>query len=239
MKTKDPSGLRPFERRLLVGVGLVLFIVLNFILVIPHFSDLNKVQFRASKARRTLDQYQAEIRQVGDHQKRIREMGAENATVPVEEQSRHFSTTRESVATTAGVTILNASKVSTRTNQFFLELSQTINLVCREQQLVNFLYNLGAGNSLIRVRELSLKPDPTGQQLGTSLTLAASYQKKAPVKTQPSSAPAARPTVRTGAPPAQTTSAIKTTAPASKPTPRGATTSNAAAGAQPVTSKKP
>lgn len=190
MKTKESAAMRPFEKRLVVVVGLVLFVVLNFWFVIPHFSDWKKTQFRMGKARTTLARYQNEVRQIPVYQAKVRELGAENATIPIEEQNLHFSNTRETVAAEAGVNISNASKVTTRTNQFFLELTQTINLVCPEQQLVEFLYNLGTGNSLIRVRELGLKPDPTGQQLNASVTLAASYQKKPAAKApQPGGSP--------------------------------------------------
>lgn len=231
MKAKEGAGLRPFEKRLVVVVGLVLFVVLNFLFVFPHFNDWGKVQFRKDKARRMLQQYENEVRQIPRFQGLIRQLGAENANVPVEEQNLHFANTRERVAAQAGVNISNASKVTTRTNQFFLELTQTINLVCRENQLVDFLYNLGSGNSLIRVRELGLKPDPTGQNLSASVTLAASYQKKSPVKAA-SPAPATRPAVSSRPPASQTTStpqaapasgrpapAAKVTAPAATPTP--------------------
>jgi hypothetical protein len=47
---------------------------------------------------------------------------------------------------------------------------------------VDFLYSLGAGNSLVRVRGLSLSPDAPRQNLRVSVTLVGSYQKKVPVR---------------------------------------------------------
>ena len=44
---------------------------------------------------------------------------------------------------------------------------------------MDFLYRLGAGGSLIRVRDLSLSPDPTGIKLSSQITLVASYPKAA------------------------------------------------------------
>lgn len=232
MKSGESLNLRPFEKRLIVVVGLVLFIVLNFWFVIPHFKDWANVQFRMDKARRKLLQYQTEVRQMPVYQAKVRELGADNATVPVEEQHLHFSNTRESVAAQAGVNIASASKVTTRTNQFFLELTQTINLTCREQQLVDFLYNLGEGNSLIRVRELGLKPDPSGQQLSASVTLAASYQKK-PMANR-AEPPSAKPAVpRTSASPQSPSTSTKPVPTAAKPvspaTKPGPATANKAA----------
>jgi len=46
-----------------------------------------------------------------------------------------------------------------------------------EPQLVDFLYKLGNGSSLIRVRDLSLQPDPPRQKLAADIQLVASYQK--------------------------------------------------------------
>ena len=74
-----------------------------------------------------------------------------------------------------------------------------------EAQLVDFLYKLGDGNSLIRVRALSLRPDPPRQNLGGNITLIASYQKKPSVRPASAPAPATAPvpagTVKTNKPP--------------------------------------
>ena len=38
----DKLDLRPGERRLVVGVGIVVFIVLNLLFVFPNFGELKK-----------------------------------------------------------------------------------------------------------------------------------------------------------------------------------------------------
>jgi hypothetical protein len=43
-------NLRPFERRLLVGVLVVLLLVVNFVFIWPHFGDWAKTQDRLNKA---------------------------------------------------------------------------------------------------------------------------------------------------------------------------------------------
>ncbi|HLH56497.1 MAG TPA: hypothetical protein VKY92_23125, partial [Verrucomicrobiae bacterium] len=65
--------------------------------------------------------------------------------------------------------------------------SQSLSVQAGEQQLVDFLYDLGSGNSQIRVRDLSVRPDPPRQQLVAQVKLVASYQKK------PTARPAGRP----------------------------------------------
>ena len=62
-------------------------------------------------------------------------------------------------------------------------------------------YTGWAGDSLIRVRGLTIKPDLPRQQLGASVTLVASYQKKAPA---PASAKSSTPASRQTAAPAKT-----------------------------------
>jgi hypothetical protein len=92
----------------------------------------------------------------------------------------------------SGVNVTSTSRTSTRTNEFFLELAQTIGVQSAEPQLVDFLYNLGAGTSLIRVRGLTLHPDPPRQQLIANATLVASYQKNQPKKPAPALQTAAK-----------------------------------------------
>jgi hypothetical protein len=71
---------------------------------------------------------------------------------------------------------------------------------------VDFLYKLGDGNSLIRVRSLSLRPDAPRQNLGGNITLIASYQKKPSARSAPAPAPVPAGTVKTNKPPASAAS---------------------------------
>jgi hypothetical protein len=104
------------------------------------------------------------------------------------------------------VHIVSGSHINTQTNQFFLEKSQSVSVQAGEQQLVDFLYNLGAGNSQIRVRDLSLRPDPARQQLLVQVKLVASYQKKTLSRTAAAGHPAPATNAR---PPASPTPARK------------------------------
>ena len=64
----DRLNLRPFEKRLVVGVGAVLFLVLNAWFVVPHFSDLSKARDNRAEALKKLDSWQAEIDQMTKYQ---------------------------------------------------------------------------------------------------------------------------------------------------------------------------
>jgi type II secretory pathway component PulM len=59
----DRLNLRPFEKRLVVGVGAVLFVVLNAWFVVPHFSDLSQARERRLEALKKLELWQAEMDQ--------------------------------------------------------------------------------------------------------------------------------------------------------------------------------
>jgi Tfp pilus assembly protein PilO len=186
----DRLNLRPFEKRLVVGVAVVLFIVLNLWFVVPHFSDLGQAQKRRTDALEKIRRWQVEINQMPVYQRQVKEMASEGQDVPAEDQQNQFSRAIQMQQAQSGVNISSTSKQTVRTNQFFLELTQQISVQSPEAQLVDFLYNLGSGNSLIRVRDLALKPDGPRQQLSGTVKLVASYQKNPPKKAAPGASPA-------------------------------------------------
>jgi Tfp pilus assembly protein PilO len=186
----DRLNLRPFEKRLVVGVGAVLFVVLNAVFVFPHFSDLSQARDRRLEALKKLERWQAEIDQRAKYDVGINKFRQEGLEVPPEDQQNQFARAIQDQQVRSGVGIQQFGRVSTQTNQFFLELTQPISVQSGEAQLVDFLYNLGSGNSLIRVRDLTLRPDAPRQQLSGSVKLVASYQKNQLKKAAPAASPA-------------------------------------------------
>ena len=96
------------------------------------------------------------------------------------------------------VGIVANNRQAPRTHQFFVELGQALTTQSGESQLVDFLYNLGAGSSMIRARALSIRTDQPRTGLSATMTLVASFQKKptsrsAPAAKSPTSAPAPTP----------------------------------------------
>jgi hypothetical protein len=175
------SQLRPFEKRVVVGVAVLVFMVMNFWFVFPHFSDWRRAQARMDDAQKKLAKYETEIRQSDRYRSDISKLQGEDQDVPPEDQALHFASSVQSQAIRAGVNITSTGRLTSRTNdQFFVEQSEILSLQSREQQLVNFLYNLGSDASLIRVRDLSLRPDMSRQQLSASVKLVASYQRNLP-----------------------------------------------------------
>jgi len=78
------------------------------------------------------------------------------------------------------VSITGNSRQMTRTNAFFVEKSQNITALSGEPELLEFLYTLGSGKSTIRVRDLSVRPDPKRYKLSSTIKLVSSYRSKSP-----------------------------------------------------------
>lgn len=184
------ARLNSTERRFLVGVGLVLFIVVNLFWIWPHFSDWGNLKMRLGIAQRKLRTYRTTIAQDEKLKPTVHKMEGEGPGVPPEDQAIQFLRTIQAQAGQCGVGFIGNSRPTTQTNDFFLEQVQTVTVQATEKQLVNFLYNLGSGNSLIRVRALSLRPDPSHTRLNAYITLVASYQKGAHSQHTASVAPA-------------------------------------------------
>lgn len=191
------ARLNSTERRFVVGVFVVLFIVINLLFIWPRFKDWDKVKLQINNAQKNLQTFQKEIGQKASYERLIRELESEGTAVPPEDQMTEFLRTIQMQAARSGVTVIGNTPQATGTNQFFLERAQSVSVQSGEPQLVDFLYQLGAGTSLIRVRSLTLRPDPPRFQLTATITLVASYQKK--TATSPAiktaEAPAAQPAV--------------------------------------------
>ncbi len=172
------AHLRPLERRLAVGVTVILILVLNYVFVWHHFSDWGQLQNRLKNARSTLASYQATIVQATNYQAQVKSMEGQGEFVAPEDQAINFLRTIQAQAEASGVGRANYSRSIMRTNDaFFVEQVQNINVVATDQQLVDFLYKLGSGASMIRVRDLELQPDGPRQHLNANIRLVASYQK--------------------------------------------------------------
>jgi hypothetical protein len=222
-------NLRPGERRLVVGIGLLVFLVLNMFLVWPHFGDWQEIRTELGGARTKLQRYQNEIAEIPRLEARIRLLESADEPVPEEDQGTEFLSTIQRQASLSGVTITGSSRMTTRTNNpFFIERSQTISVLAEERALLDFLYRIGSAGSMTRIRGLSLRPDAPRQRLTGNITLVASYQKK-PL-TASTAVPAAAP-----ARPGPGRSAT-TPAPAPRTSPASSAT-NAPASAVPVPSR--
>jgi len=174
------AQLRPLERRLALGVLVVLFLVLNWVFIWPHFSDWGKLRRDGDAARQKLKLWQTTIAQSANYEALVKKFAGEGEFVAPENQGIDFTRTIVAQGGASGVLIGNYSPSRTLANDaFFVEQVQNINVTANDEQLVDFLYKLGSGASMIRVRDLELQPDPTKMHLNANIKLVASYQKTA------------------------------------------------------------
>lgn len=189
-------GLSPQERRLVVASGIALFAVLYLWLVWPHFGDWKKYGADIEKARTQIATYKTEIDRIPEYQAKLKKLEGEGAAVIPEEQANQLQRTIQTQASlsqvfTTGITPVNAGSVrATAASQFFEEQAMLVRFTTGDSELINFLMALGSGNSLIRVRDLSMKPDVTQTKLQGQCTAVGSYQKK--VESKPAVKPAAK-----------------------------------------------
>ncbi|MFM7103160.1 MAG: hypothetical protein ACKOET_14745 [Verrucomicrobiota bacterium] len=220
----DKLKLSAQERRLVLGGTVVLALLLNYWLVWPYFGELPKVTAEIERLRREQTRFSSEISQKARYERRIQELRSQGAQVLGEDMANRVQQSVYNEASTAGVTItrlvpiLQPARTGNRlTNDFFIDNVVNIDVLGGEAELVDFLYRLGASESMIRVRDIKyLRLDPSQTRLSASLDLVASFPKKistnAPARAQAPS-PAKTP-ASAGARPAST---------GTNPPPRGST----------------
>jgi len=230
----DKLNLRPQERRLVVGVGIVLFAVINFWFVIPHFGDLGRTQQQKRDAEQKLKKFKDELGRKSFYEKELKRLESAGQYLPSEEQALELVREVYQQAQQANVNIMRSSSssgaISTqRTNSFFEEQAVVISVNTGEKELVDFLWGLGKGQSLTRVSSMTLRRDPSQTKLAGDLTLVKSFQKKPPKVATPAPVGAAnpvraastttKPAAAKGAtnPPASNTNLAKRSGPVSTP----------------------
>jgi hypothetical protein len=175
--------------------------VLNIWLVWPHFNDWGKFKAKMAEAQKKLDNYQAEVNRTSQYQGQLNSLVADETTVMPEDQAINLQRNIDNQAVQSGVQITSGStRANIKTNESFVEHTRTISVQSGERQLVDFLYNLSSGSSMIRVRELNLRPDASRMALGGNITLVASYQRKAVATPATTAAVTTKPAEKRAAP---------------------------------------
>lgn len=217
----DKWGLSPQERRLVVGVGIAVFVVLNFWLIIPKFGEFGRLQQKNRDVRRLqLEKYKAEIANKPVYEAKIRELlKTGGSDVPTEEAALRIFDEVNAQAALTGVNLTSITPVNRsggKTNAFFEEASVNVQYNSGEKELIDFLYKIADRSLLIRAKSMAVGPDPSRTRLQGKFTLVKSYQRKAPVKAAAPAAPAAKPVPSTTAKPAPTPPATPAGAKATK-----------------------
>ncbi len=191
LKLFDRLKLTPTERRLVVGVFVVAFLVVNYWVVWPRFSEFRIISEDIASMERKKDIYQREIERRPTYEVLLRKLKAEGSVLPVGEERIAFRSDMERMAREVGLMVPRWGEVlpergNQNTNAFFEAIGITLQGAGgTEQQFVDFLHRVGASNSTIRVKELTLTPgnyDSRSQgktNLIGNLKLVASVQKAA------------------------------------------------------------
>src|SRR5688572_21350325 len=96
----EKLNLTPQERRLVAGVGLIVFVFLNIWLVWPHFGDWRKVSEERDKAKRTLQRYQTETNKIASYQAKLHDLEQLGERVAADEQDLNLMATVQTQART-------------------------------------------------------------------------------------------------------------------------------------------
>ena len=174
----DQLNLSSGERRLVMVVLLGFVIVLAFLAkgLVPDPSETEK---NIEDLKEKLASFQEEIGKKDDYQRelgKLKKMGLE--VLPIEQETTMRSTINKLVAS-SGLSMKSMRSSSPsfggETNRFFMEKAMQLQFSSKEDQLVNFLWKLGSGDSMIRVSSMQISPEKSGQRLSGSLTLTASF----------------------------------------------------------------
>jgi hypothetical protein len=207
--------LRPLEQRLVIATAVILFILANWIWVVPHFSDWKRARTQMEETQKTIVQFQKQIEEGPTWEAQKKKLEGEGSVLPSEEMALKLRVFVDEQAALSGlieqsVTVGGSSsgRGGAKSTGIFEERTLTMGYISGDAEMVDFLYNLGAGKSTIRVRDLTIKPDTSLGRLQGNMTLVASYQKKAaaPKSSSPAvkstNAPVAKPAVKTAIAPA-------------------------------------
>lgn len=227
-ETPAKLNLTPQERRILIGIFLVVVFVLNYLFVWPHFGEWSKTRRDLGNMYNTISNYNREIARdtaPNGYRAQLSKLRQQGGTVEMSEQVQLQRTIHQQASRT-GVDVNSTSPISTHgaSNAFFEDQSTEITFDSREPQLIDFLYNIGNDPAMIRVSQLNLRPaDQNRYRLSGSITLTASYSKRpAPAAAAASSRQiGVNPSARAVKPPAGPAPAQvhRTPPPGFKPTP--------------------
>ncbi len=102
--------------------------------------------------------------------------GLGSAVMPIE-QEVNMRRAINNLTAANGVRVTRTGRMTTKTNEFFLEKSMRIDFSSKESDIVNFLWKLGGSDSMVRVSEMRVRPDKNRYRLDGWMNLTASYQK--------------------------------------------------------------
>lgn len=176
----DSLNLRPGERRLIVIVAVVTFIVLNVVFVWPHSEKWKASLVALDEAKAQLAEYRSTAAELNQTSQELSAVESGGATLIDHAESEHLLRTIQSETTKHQVNVQRydgQSEHALGTNDLFVERVLPIQFINTDDtNLVALLVSIGSGNSLIRVRDLTIQTDPSRTKFHGRITFVASYR---------------------------------------------------------------
>ena len=115
---------------------------------------------------------------------RIQLLVAEDPGILPQDQADRFARAIFAQAAAAQVAVVSASRVNSQTNSLVCEKRQTLALEATKPQLLNFLRSLAESNSVLRVRDMAMRPNPDRTRLVANVVVIGNYRLQPSVKAQ-------------------------------------------------------
>ena len=180
----DRYNLNAFERRLIIGVFLGIFFVVNLMLVVPKFREWGEVRAQQESAQQKLRIYQTVLNKRDGLEKQLEKLDKSGMKVlPEERTSKLFELIqqklRDNQLPVAGLQhnrpTSRAGNLRQPKEKFFEQDTYSLNVNANYKQLRDFLVAIGSDEDLmIHVGRLHLAS--AGHQLNCKITLVANYQ---------------------------------------------------------------
>lgn len=197
--TNDKLNLRPQERRIVVIVGIIVFLFLNMQFIWPMFDDWKEIRNETSTIETKLNRYEKEIAQIPKYKQQLIQLESIGTDVASQTQALELQRIVRAQAAASGVNVTrwdpgrNRGTRPGQASQFFDEHSLTVTFSeTGHQELVRLLINLATASSIIRVTDLNIKPNQPQTRLQGEITFIASYKKRDTTDTKPDSTPQRR-----------------------------------------------
>ncbi len=176
----DRYNLNAFERRVIVGIGLVIFLAVNVLFVWPKFSEWGELHAQKESAQRKLRLYQATLDKRSKLEKRLAELENSGADIiPENMQENQLISIIQQKALESKFPPANIRPVANtfRSEEKFFEQKgfQISRVKTNMERLIAFLIAIGSdNNSMIRVRDLAITPEK--HHLSCDISFIANYQ---------------------------------------------------------------
>ncbi|MCS1411563.1 MAG: hypothetical protein M2R45_04763 [Verrucomicrobia subdivision 3 bacterium] len=178
----DRYNLSAFERRLAVVVVMAVFLVINTVFVWPRFNEWGEIRVKIDRANQKLRTYQAQLTKGPALKKRLAELEDAGSDVIPAERANQLITVIQQKARDSKLPFPNIRPVRTRLaddgkEKFFEQKAYSLTVTTDPEELIAFLVAVGSDDSVIRVRDFDLKPEPPkNHRLICNMTLVANYQ---------------------------------------------------------------